>query len=93
MQRLEEDYPGDTAWQAFASLYMQEYEDANCRLLADSLGGQIDIASIIYGKRGIQEALWWIEQSVPALDDLRPIDCLDSPVLLKRLKTALMRMP
>lgn len=92
MQRLEEDYPGDAAWQAFASLYTQEYDDANCRLLADSLGGQIDVASIISGKRGIQEALWWIEQSVPALDDRRPTDCLDSPALLKRLKTALMRM-
>lgn len=93
MQRLEADYPGDAAWEAFAGLYMKEYDDANCRLLADSLGGHLEIASIIYGKRGIQEALWWIERSVPALDDLRPIDCLDSPVLLKRLKTALMRMP
>lgn len=93
MQRLEEDYPGDAAWQAFASLYTQEYDDANSRALADVLSGHLDIASIIYGKRGIKEAFWWIEQSVPALDGLRPLDCLADPVLLRRLKTALMRMP
>ena len=82
MQQLEEDYPGDVVWQTFANLYLQEYDDANSRQLADVLDGRLDIASIIYGKRGIKEALWWIEQNVPALDGLRPLDCLVDPVLL-----------
>lgn len=93
MQRLENDYPGDAGWQALAGLYEEDYLDKNARALADALNGHLDMAVIIYGKRGLEEGLWWIEQNVPALDGLRPLDCVSDPTLIRRLRTALMRMP
>lgn len=51
------------------------------------------MAVVIYGRRGLNEGLWWLEQKVSALDALRPLDCLDDPQLIKRLKVCLMRMP
>lgn len=93
MERLEDDYPGDAAWQITVSLYEEDYLDNDAHTLAQALGGHLDMAVIIRGKRGLEEGLWWIEQEVPALDNIRPLDCLDDPVLIKRLRSALMRMP
>jgi hypothetical protein len=33
------------------------------------------------------------ERQVPALDNIRPAECFKDPKLIKRLRTALMRMP
>lgn len=90
---LEHDYPGDADWYEYVSLYRSEYLDENALLLAKAFGDRLDESLIIYGKRGLSEGLWWIERSVPALDGLRPLDCLGSRVLIKRLRSALMRMP
>lgn len=93
MERLEDDYPGDADWQEYVELYEEDYLDNNAQALSSALDGRLDMAVIIYGKRGLVEGLWWITQSVPALDGLRPLDCLDDPMLIRRLRTALMRMP
>ncbi|KTC53070.1 hypothetical protein AO262_20535 [Pseudomonas fluorescens ABAC62] len=93
MERLEDDYPGDTDWQSSVSLYEEDYLDDEARTLAEAMGGHLDMAVILRGKRGLEEGLWWIAQQVPALDGIRPLDCLADPILIKRLRTALMRMP
>ncbi|ALI01323.1 hypothetical protein C1Y08_23235 [Pseudomonas sp. FW306-02-F02-AA] len=92
MEQLEDDYPGDAEWQVLVQLYEEDYLD-DARTLAKRLDGNLDMAVILYGKRGLKEGLWWIEQQVPALDNIRPADCLKDPKLIKRLRTALMRMP
>ena len=50
------------------------------------------MAVVIYGKRGIKEGIWWIEQLVPMLANLRPVDSLDDKQLIYRLRECLMRM-
>ncbi|CAH0320773.1 MULTISPECIES: hypothetical protein [Pseudomonas] len=93
MEKLEDDYPGDAEWQVLVQLYEEDYLDDDARSLAKQLDGNLDMAVILYGKRGLKEGLWWVEQQVPALDNMRPADCLKDPKLIKRLRTALMRMP
>ncbi|WP_347928389.1 hypothetical protein [Pseudomonas helvetica] len=93
MEQLEDDYPGDAEWQVLVQLYEEDYLDDDARTLAKRLDGNLDMAVILYGKRGLKEGLWWIEQQVPALDNIRPSDCLKDPKLIKRLRAALMRMP
>ncbi|WPN57892.1 hypothetical protein [Pseudomonas sp. P9_31] len=92
MEQLEDEYPGDADWQV-VDLYNQVYFDDDARTLAKALDGNLDMAVALNGKRGLEEGLWWIEQQVPALDNIRPADCLKDPKLIKRLRTALMRMP
>jgi Protein of unknown function (DUF2384) len=56
------------------------------------LDGHGDIASVVWFLMG-DSSVAWISQPDPALDGLRPIDCLASPSLIRRLKSMLMRMP
>ncbi|KNH16360.1 hypothetical protein ACS77_28570 [Pseudomonas syringae] len=93
MEQLEDEYTGDSDWNVLVRLYEEDYLDDNARTLEKAMDGNLDMALILYGKRGLEEGLWWIEQQVPALDNIRPADCLKDPKLIKRLRTALMRMP
>ncbi|CAD0262881.1 hypothetical protein ACLIMJ_00345 [Pseudomonas veronii] len=90
---LEDEYPGDADWQSMVALYKEDYLDEDARTLAQALAGDLDVAVVLRGKRGLKEGLWWIERKVPALDNVRPVDCLEDPRLIKRLRTALMSMP
>ena len=90
---LEDEYPGDSDWNVLVRLYEEDYLDDNARTLEKAMDGNLDMAVILYGKRGLKEGLWWVEQQVPALDNIRPADCLKDPKLIIRLRTALMRMP
>ncbi|XTZ40181.1 hypothetical protein ACQYRI_09485 [Salmonella enterica] len=92
MEPLEEYYSGDDAWQRLVNIYKEDYLDDNARLLAKKINGNLDIAVVIYGKRGLREGIWWLNREVPALDYLKPIDCLQEDNLIKRLKECLMRM-
>ncbi|WP_034912091.1 MULTISPECIES: hypothetical protein [Erwinia] len=92
MAGLEKYYAGDETWKLSVKIFSEAYLDDNAHLLAEKLNGYLDLAVIIYGKRGIKEALWWIEQEVPALEGIRPVDCLKDPSLLKRLRECVMRM-
>ena len=90
---LEDEYPGDAVWQSTVALYREDYLDDDAHTLAKALGGDLDLAVVLRGKRGLKEGLWWIDHKVPALDNVRPADCLEDPRLIKRLRTALMSMP
>lgn len=93
MSKLESYYVGDEAWGRCVEIYSAHYLDDNARELAKKLNNNLDLAVVIYGKRGLNEALWWIEREVPALNGVKPIDCLRAPQLLKRLRECVMRMP
>ncbi|QKJ85717.1 hypothetical protein PMPD1_0745 [Paramixta manurensis] len=93
MSGLEQYYAGDKKWKSYVDFYAEDYLDDNARLLSEKLNGHLDLAIIIYGKRGIKEAFWWIEQEVPALEGIKPLDCLQTPELLNRLRECVMRMP
>jgi len=93
MNRLERYYLGEAGWDDFVKLYAEDFLDENAHILSAKLNGALDLAIVIYGKRGLREAEWWIEQKVPMLDNIRPLDCLDDIELLKRLRECLMRMP
>lgn len=93
MQKLEGFYSGDDRWERYVALYNKDYFDDNAKFLASKLNGALDLAVVIYGKRGIKEGVWWIEQHVPMLDNLRPVDCLDDKQMIYRLRECLMRMP
>jgi len=92
MPPLEEDYRNDNYWYAFVSYYRDNYLDENAIEIALKINNNLDMAVVINGKRGLEEGLWWIEQRVPALENKRPIDCLEEPNLIKRLRVCLMRM-
>ncbi|MCU5771728.1 hypothetical protein N5923_08865 [Erwiniaceae bacterium BAC15a-03b] len=93
MSSLEHYYAGDEKWKNCADFYAEDYLDDNARLLAKKLDGNLDLAVIIYGKIGLKEGLWWVEREVPALEGVKPVDCLKDPELLKRLRECVMRMP
>ena len=41
----------------------------------------------------IGNSVEWVKSKVPALNYLRPIDCLEDETLVKRLKECILRMP
>src|SRR3546814_18574999 len=73
---LEDEYVGDADWQSFVRLYEEDYLDDNARTLAKAMDDNLDMAVVLYGKRGLKEGFWWLEQTVPALGNKRPADCL-----------------
>ncbi len=60
--------------------------------LVHLLSGRKDLAIVINDRIGEKYAASWLKKKIPALDNLRPLDCLGSDQLLRRLKEALMRM-
>ncbi|WP_174430250.1 antitoxin Xre/MbcA/ParS toxin-binding domain-containing protein [Burkholderia metallica] len=93
MIRLEQYYSGDDVWENFSDLFVKYRDFQGVHDLAMDLNGQLDIAYTIYWVAGPNSARKWINSNVPALDNLRPIDCASNPDLIKRLRECLMRMP
>ncbi len=89
---MENYYPGDNEWSKYVNFYT-EYNDGNVYRLLKLLNNHLDMAIVIYGYFGMEESLRWVTYKIPVLNNLRPIDCLENEALLKRLKTALMRLP
>ncbi|KVE87600.1 hypothetical protein WI99_10660 [Burkholderia cepacia] len=92
MHQLEKYYPGDASWQRFVSVFGNSKSRQEVRDLAQSLNGDIDLATVIYEVVGPGYGKW-IHEKVPAMDDLTAVDCIRDPELLKRLRTTLMRFP
>ncbi|WP_460126590.1 hypothetical protein [Pseudomonas sp. H3_A05] len=51
---LEDEYVGDADWQHFVRLYEEDYLDDNARALAKAMDDNLDMAVVLYGKRGAQ---------------------------------------
>ncbi|WP_423393811.1 hypothetical protein [Burkholderia sp. LMG 21824] len=93
MIRLEQYYAGDDGWKEFSDLFVKFKDFQEVQDLAKDLNGQLDLAYTIYWVAGPKSAKKWINSNVPALDNIRPVDCVDNRELLKRLRECLMRMP
>ncbi|EEX2834006.1 hypothetical protein [Escherichia albertii] len=93
MHHLERYYSGNDNWIVFSNLY-KEYKDIKkVQELARKFNDDLILASVIYGKIGDGYYLAWIENKIPALDYLTPLDCNNDLALINRLKEMLMRMP
>ncbi|QVN23288.1 hypothetical protein [Burkholderia pyrrocinia] len=92
MHELEQYYPGDTSWHRFVDVFGQSKSKQAVQDLAQSLNGDVELATVIYEVVGAGYGEW-IHQKVPALDHLTPVECICDPALTKRLRTALMRFP
>lgn len=91
MSNLEQYYPGDARWEAFASMF--EGEGKKCEAQSE-LFERVDepTANVICAAFGTH-ALEWLRKPVPALDGKTPEECLQTPEGRRRLRTMLMRMP
>ncbi len=88
-QGIEHYYAGDAAWEEYASLF--ESEDVSEQLVK-ACGGDEAMAKVINYHLGNQ-ALYWMDEMIPALNDLTPRACIDSPGLTNRVRECLMRFP
>lgn len=87
-----EKYYDANLWEDYVKLYESFWTDSEYqKKLLESLKGKIDIAKVIYGILE-EESYGWIEKEIPALGNIKPIDCIDNEILLNRLKTMLTRM-
>lgn len=87
-----EKYYDDNLWKDYVKLYESFWIDSEYqKKLLENLNDKIDIAKVIYGILE-EESLRWIEKIIPALGNIKPIDCIDNEILSRRLKTMLTRM-
>jgi hypothetical protein len=89
---LEEQYPGDNAWGEFARVSDGFWDQCAFKDELVTNLKDLGLAKAVYMLTS-DAALDWVFQGVPALDGLRPVDCLVNPVLVCRLRSMLMRMP
>lgn len=92
--KLEQYYSEDDNWTNFVDIAKECFnaEDKFKKSLINALNGYSDIAIVVY-YRLESDSLEWIQRKIPALDNLKPIECLQSEKLINRLKECLMRMP
>lgn len=91
---LELYYSGDKDWDEMVQMAKEDFwidSDYQGKLL-NTLKNHLDIAMVIYARLG-NGSLNWVNQKIPALDNLTPLECLESSDLIKRLKEGLMRFP
>jgi len=90
---LEKYYSGDAAFSKYASAFDAEWATCDYRNeLLTAFRNNIELAKPICYEFG-RDYRDWMLRNIPALDGLRPVDCLDDPQLLNRLKEYLLRMP
>jgi hypothetical protein len=90
---LAEYYAGDEAWQNFVRAHLQWWP--SCRFKEElllALRNDLPLAQAMYGKLG-DDALHWLDQSVPALDGREPRSLLALKHGVLSVRECLMRMP
>ena len=87
---LENYYAGDKVWKKFAKI-CSNIKTKNTKKLLSLFNNNIEVVNVIE-YRNMETSLKWIELEIPALNNLKPIDCIKNKKLLKRLKECLLRM-
>jgi hypothetical protein len=87
-----EKYYKEENWNDFVKVFEKDQEKSNEELtLIDLINGNDQLARVIFESLGY-ESLNWVNQRIPALDNMKPIECITNSNLEKRLKVCLMRM-
>jgi uncharacterized protein (DUF2384 family) len=93
--QLEQYYTkaDDECWSKLVEYAALHWNDSTTQsqLMAQLLGKK-DIAMVIYFTLGEANTNQWIHTKIPVLDNLSPIECLETETTIQRLKIALMRM-
>lgn len=91
---IEHYYSGDKNWVDFVEIAKQSstMPQKMQKSLFEILINNEDIAFVIYYKM-LNSSVAWLSRKIPALDKLTPLECLENPELINRLKECLMRMP
>jgi len=88
-----EKYYNKNDWENLVDLCRDNWIDNEQQIeLLDSLKGLKDLAIVIWTTHKFASQ-YWIGKEIPALDNLRPIDCIENERLLRRLKVCLLRTP
>jgi len=83
----------DDRFKNLARTYDTEWESCTFKQdLLDAVNNNLDIAIIIYGTL-LDASMSWVSSSVPALDDLSPIQCMNSSSGIQKLKQVLLSFP
>ena len=85
-----ENYYNEEKWLKFSSLFKSN-EKTEWKTLNRIFENDDRLTNVIFEQFGVA-SLNWIEQKVPALNDLTPKECLKTEKLKQRLKESLMRM-
>ncbi|MEZ5007636.1 MAG: hypothetical protein R2753_05720 [Chitinophagales bacterium] len=89
---LENFYKGDEDWRNRVTVDSKLWTNSVSQIeLLEKLDNHLDIAIVVNGKLG-DSSLSWIDGEIPALENLKPVDCLQSESFMKRLKVCLSRM-
>ena len=92
MRNLEQYYDGEDNWYKFSSVFGDDWFNSDYqRTLLNQLENRLDLAKVIYYHFD-NSSLEWINETLPILDGLSPIECLKSKETENRLKVCLMRM-
>ena len=92
MIELEKYYKKDE-WENLVLLYNDKWIDSDFQIrLINTLNGNKDLAIVIWGEFK-ESAFNWIDKKIPALDNIKPIDCINDEKLINRLKVCLLRLP
>lgn len=90
---LELYYIGDNVWNDLVKSFDEVYSNADVDILTEKMNGARDMAIVINGKIGLKGGLEWMERKVKTLENIRPLDFLNDPGLIKRLRQYLIELP
>lgn len=80
-------------WNTFAKHFSNLWDNTpEQKKLLVELENNMDIAKVIWYFIGSENALKWINEKVPALDNKSAVECLENDLLKTKLKRVLMRM-
>ena len=92
MIKLEQYYKEEGSWKKYSSIFGEDWTDSDFQKeLLVLVNNQIDIAKVIY-YHNAEFSIEWLNSEVPALDNLKPLECIKDSELTKRLKVCLMRI-
>ncbi|MCW1148234.1 hypothetical protein [Flavobacterium lacisediminis] len=84
-----EKYYSEENWKGF-SITFQSVNAPNDLIM--SLNDDEELAKVIFGILE-KDCNNWLNKNIPALDNLKPLECIEEEHLLKRLKVCLTRIP
>lgn len=93
MIKLENYFSGEKTWNKFFEM-CNDYNDSqneDFKKLLKYLNNNFELTTVIFFRRG-KHSIEWLNSNIPALDNLKPIECLKNEKLILRLKECLLRM-